>query len=271
MLRNARDLLGVGVTTARDLGARALPGRGRAGRDRGGPGPGPAAGGGGAPGHRHRRALLVHGRRGRQRGRPAAHRPHPPQARRRPDQGHGHRRVHDQRVRRPGTRSSPPGSWPWSWPRPAGSTSAVAAHAHGMEGIRRAVEAGVTTIEHCSFVTETNERCFSEPLAAQIAERGIFVCPTINVNAPYVAELTGIMVGENVKADARHGRADHRRHRRGHRQHPAPPVRRRAGRPGRAAGLHARAGDRHGHHRGRGGARAWARSPAGWPRATRRT
>ena len=76
----------------------------------------------------------------------------------------------------------------------------VAAHAHGIEGIRRAVEAGVTTIEHCSFVTETNERRFDEPLAAMIAERGIFVCPTINVNAPYVAELTGITVGEHVMA-----------------------------------------------------------------------
>jgi imidazolonepropionase-like amidohydrolase len=76
----------------------------------------------------------------------------------------------------------------------------VAAHAHGLEGIRRAVEAGVTTLEHCSFVTETNERQFSEPLAAQIAERNIFVCPTINVNAPYVAKLTGITVGEHAKA-----------------------------------------------------------------------
>ena len=75
---------------------------------------------------------------------------------------------------------------------------AVAAHAHGVEGIRRAVEAGVTTIEHCSFVTETNERRYDERLADQIAERGIFVCPTINVNAPYVAELTGRAVGENV-------------------------------------------------------------------------
>jgi imidazolonepropionase-like amidohydrolase len=74
----------------------------------------------------------------------------------------------------------------------------VAAHAHGIEGIRRAVEAGVTTIEHCSFVTETNQRRFDERLAAQIAERGIFVCPTINANAPYVAELTGRAVGENV-------------------------------------------------------------------------
>jgi imidazolonepropionase-like amidohydrolase len=76
----------------------------------------------------------------------------------------------------------------------------VAAHAHGIEGIHRAVEAGVTTLEHCSFVTETNERRFDEPLAARIAERGIFVCPTINVNAPYVAELTGTVVGEHLKA-----------------------------------------------------------------------
>jgi imidazolonepropionase-like amidohydrolase len=75
----------------------------------------------------------------------------------------------------------------------------VAAHAHGLEGIRRAVAAGVTTIEHCSWVTETNERFFDEPLAAEIAERGIVVCPTINVNAPYVTELIGIKAGENVR------------------------------------------------------------------------
>jgi imidazolonepropionase-like amidohydrolase len=75
----------------------------------------------------------------------------------------------------------------------------VAAHAHGIEGIRRAVEAGVTTIEHCSFVTETNERRFTEALAARIAERGMFVCPTISGSARYVAELTGIEVGTNVK------------------------------------------------------------------------
>lgn len=76
----------------------------------------------------------------------------------------------------------------------------VAAHGHGIEGIRRAVEAGVDTIEHCSFVTETNERVFSESLAARIAEKGIVVCPTVNVNAPYVARLTGIAVGEHLAA-----------------------------------------------------------------------
>ena len=76
----------------------------------------------------------------------------------------------------------------------------VAAHAHGIEGIRRAVEAGVSTIEHCSFVTETNERVFSESLAAEIAVRGIAVCPTVSSNAPFVAKLTGVVVGKNVKA-----------------------------------------------------------------------
>src|SRR5215472_1511386 len=76
----------------------------------------------------------------------------------------------------------------------------VAAHAHGIEGIRRAVQAGVTTLEHCSFVTETNERRFSEHLAADIAEKGVFVCPTVNVNAPYVARLTGIVVGQHLVA-----------------------------------------------------------------------
>jgi hypothetical protein len=33
----------------------------------------------------------------------------------------------------------------------------------------------VATIEHCSFVTETNERHFHEPLAALVAERSIVV------------------------------------------------------------------------------------------------
>ena len=130
----------------------------------------------------------------------------------------------------------------------------VAAHAHGIEGIRRAVEAGVTTLEHCSFVTETNERRFNESLAARIAEQSIFVCPTISANAPYIAELTGIEVGAHVKAMHEHGGADHRGHRRGHRQQPAPPVRRRAGIPG-DPGLPARRSARDGHHRGGGGAR----------------
>lgn len=75
----------------------------------------------------------------------------------------------------------------------------VAAHAHGLEGIDRAVQAGVSTLEHCSFVTDTNERMFSEPLAARIAEQGIVVCPTVNVNAPYHERRTGRPFGRHLR------------------------------------------------------------------------
>ena len=75
----------------------------------------------------------------------------------------------------------------------------VAAHAHSLEGIRRAVEAGVTTLEHCSFGTGAKDQRFSESLAAEIAERGIFVCPTINVNSAYFTKLTGIVFGAHLR------------------------------------------------------------------------
>jgi imidazolonepropionase-like amidohydrolase len=75
----------------------------------------------------------------------------------------------------------------------------VAAHAHGTEGISWAVEAGVSTVEHCSFVAETGQVQFSEPLAARMAEQGTFVCPTINVSTPRHSKVTGITFGAYVK------------------------------------------------------------------------
>lgn len=59
----------------------------------------------------------------------------------------------------------------------------VAAHGHGSEGIARAVAAGVDTIEHCSFAREGGEAAFEPEIADAIAEAGIAVCPTINLNA----------------------------------------------------------------------------------------
>jgi imidazolonepropionase-like amidohydrolase len=75
----------------------------------------------------------------------------------------------------------------------------VAAHAHGTEGISWAVEAGVSTVEHCSFVAGTGQVQFSEPLAARMAEQGTFVCPTINVSTPRHSKVTGIRFGAYVK------------------------------------------------------------------------
>jgi imidazolonepropionase-like amidohydrolase len=57
----------------------------------------------------------------------------------------------------------------------------VAAHCHGTAGIKNAVEAGVATIEHCSWVGEGGwGAAYDAAIAAQIAARGIAVSPTIN-------------------------------------------------------------------------------------------
>jgi imidazolonepropionase-like amidohydrolase len=51
----------------------------------------------------------------------------------------------------------------------------VAAHAHGADGIRKAIRAGVRTIEHGTFL-------YQDPAAIQLmAERGIFLVPTLKV------------------------------------------------------------------------------------------
>ncbi|MDR2564935.1 MAG: amidohydrolase family protein [Bifidobacteriaceae bacterium] len=51
----------------------------------------------------------------------------------------------------------------------------VAAHAHGTEGIRRSVEAGIDYITHVTFVGKDGVTDFDPALADQIAERGIYV------------------------------------------------------------------------------------------------
>ncbi|MGE0601838.1 MAG: amidohydrolase family protein [Dehalococcoidia bacterium] len=56
----------------------------------------------------------------------------------------------------------------------------VAAHAHGIEGIRVATEAGVDCIEHCSFTTPGGYE-FDEDLIGKIAAKGILVSPTVSV------------------------------------------------------------------------------------------
>ncbi|WP_290047838.1 amidohydrolase family protein [Nocardia nova] len=55
----------------------------------------------------------------------------------------------------------------------------VAAHAHGTAGIRQAVEAGVDSLEHCTWMTE-NGFHLDHGIVNAIAEQRILVCPTIN-------------------------------------------------------------------------------------------
>ena len=55
----------------------------------------------------------------------------------------------------------------------------VAAHAHGEEGMRRAVEAGVDSIEHGTFITDE--------IMALMKERGTYLVPTVSAGR-FVAE-----------------------------------------------------------------------------------
>lgn len=61
----------------------------------------------------------------------------------------------------------------------------VAVHCHGTMGIKDAVEAGVTRIEHCSFVkpdVPDFDPEFDSDIAEAIVRKGIYVCPTNTVD-----------------------------------------------------------------------------------------
>lgn len=60
----------------------------------------------------------------------------------------------------------------------------VAAHAHGVEGIRRALDAGVDTIEHCTFVAEEGRIEPDLDLIDALATAGTYVCATATYNLP---------------------------------------------------------------------------------------
>jgi imidazolonepropionase-like amidohydrolase len=75
----------------------------------------------------------------------------------------------------------------------------VAAHAHGIEGIARAVEAGVDTIEHGTHLHE------DPGVAKEMAARGVFLVPTLKA-LERIAEGAG--VPEDMRAKAQDRRSD---------------------------------------------------------------
>jgi imidazolonepropionase-like amidohydrolase len=56
----------------------------------------------------------------------------------------------------------------------------IAAHAIGTEGIRNAVQAGVNTIEHCSWLAKRPSVEFDESAAARMAEQNTVAVPTMD-------------------------------------------------------------------------------------------
>ena len=61
----------------------------------------------------------------------------------------------------------------------------VAAHGHGVAGIRNATAAGVTTVEHSTWVSEedSGEVAYDPEVAAQMARQGTFFAPTLSTRA----------------------------------------------------------------------------------------
>ncbi|MGW7292818.1 amidohydrolase family protein [Streptomyces xiamenensis] len=66
----------------------------------------------------------------------------------------------------------------------------VAVHAHGADGIAAAVEAGVDTIEHCTWLTETGLDLRQDVLA-KIVEQNIVVCPAVSPHWQMLPRIFG--------------------------------------------------------------------------------
>ncbi|MGK3205345.1 amidohydrolase family protein [Amycolatopsis sp. MEPSY49] len=72
----------------------------------------------------------------------------------------------------------------------------VAAHAHGADAIEAAVEAGVSTIEHCSFLTGPRSFDRRDAVASRMAAAGISACSTSSRNWRTIVEKLGDEVAQ---------------------------------------------------------------------------
>ncbi len=75
----------------------------------------------------------------------------------------------------------------------------VAAHAHGTPGVRNAIAARVTTIEHCSFRRPSGS-VYEPDQARIIADSGLYVCPTISVGRGKALETQALTISEEEAA-----------------------------------------------------------------------
>ncbi|MET7992930.1 amidohydrolase family protein [Amycolatopsis sp. NPDC005232] len=67
----------------------------------------------------------------------------------------------------------------------------VAAHAHGADAIADCVEAGVSTIEHCTFMTGPQQTDLRPEVARRMAKGGVSACSTSSRNWRMMVERMG--------------------------------------------------------------------------------
>ncbi|GAA1975331.1 amidohydrolase family protein [Amycolatopsis minnesotensis] len=74
----------------------------------------------------------------------------------------------------------------------------VAAHAHGADAIEASVEAGVSTIEHCTWMVAPQQTDLREHVAKKMAERGIAACSTSSPNWRMMRDRMGPEIAKKV-------------------------------------------------------------------------
>lgn len=74
----------------------------------------------------------------------------------------------------------------------------VAAHAHGADAIEASVEAGVGTIEHCTWMVAPQQTDLREHVAKKMAERGIAACSTSSANWRMMRDRMGPEIAQRV-------------------------------------------------------------------------
>ena len=71
------------------------------------------------------------------------------------------------------------------------SGARLAAHAHATVSIADAVAAGVDSVEHCSWISPEDDIAYDPDVAARMADRGVYACPTIHHRFPELAARRG--------------------------------------------------------------------------------
>lgn len=74
----------------------------------------------------------------------------------------------------------------------------VAAHAHGADAIEACVEAGVSTIEHCTWMVGPQRSDMRESVAKRMAEQGIAACSTSSRNWRRMVERMGDDIAQRI-------------------------------------------------------------------------
>ncbi len=67
----------------------------------------------------------------------------------------------------------------------------LAAHAHATRSIADAVAAGADSVEHCSWISPRDDIAYDPGIAAEMAARGVWACPTIHHRFPELAARRG--------------------------------------------------------------------------------